>query len=147
MKYIITSAVLIFINIAIISCTKELISPQNSQISIIGRWNIVNDSLVSGIGSSGYSYENYVGLAGDYFDFRSDGYVYIKEGNALDTLSYQLQDSNKIIIESFGFIINGVATTSDITILTAHNFSIRTNNDSFNNPAGGVYRRFVDLSR
>ncbi len=147
MKYIITSAVLIFINIAIISCTKQITSLQNPDISITGKWNIVNDSLVSGIGSSSYSYENYVGSAGDYFDFRSDGYVYLKEGSLLDTLSYQLQDSNKIIIESFGFVINGVATTSDITVLTAHNFSIRTNNDSFVNPAGAVYRRFLNLSR
>lgn len=125
------------ISLELVSCKKE------AAVSIMGTWNLVSDAVTSGIGLNVKTY-SYTGVPGDYFDFRTDGKLYIKEGFNSDTLNYTLLPDNKITISSFGWVINGVPVESDIVMLTANHVSIHVPNIS--NP-GGVYERTVSLDR
>jgi len=119
--------------VALPSCRKD------ASVSITGKWNVVSDSIISGIGIA-INRQNYAGLIDDYFDFRADGNVYIKEGTRLDTLNYMVYPHNKITIVSFGWS----GTMSDITKLTPHFATIHVPNN--NNP-GAYYERTLNLAR
>jgi hypothetical protein len=115
-----------FIYIALIlillSCTKNTASGPNILHSIpvttiTGNWNLVYDSTYSGVGTQNHA-AVYTGQPGDYFNFSTDGHVYTKEGNTLDTLKYSLLSANTIIIDSFGLALNGVPETSNISYQT-----------------------------
>jgi hypothetical protein len=124
------------------SCTKN-ISASAATAELLGNWNLVSDSSFAGVGSGNHPVD-YEGQAGDYFDFRSDGNIYTKEGNTLDTLSYQLVSGSSIIIASFGVILNGVPGTCEITTLTAHKATIVAK-DIYT--PGGTFGRKVILTR
>ncbi|MEO7119627.1 MAG: hypothetical protein ABIY62_00945 [Ginsengibacter sp.] len=79
------------------SCSKK----SNAPTSILGKWNIKIDSSYAG-GGLGNHEVSYVGQSGDYFNFKSDGHVYIRENSILDTLIYTLS-SDSILIQNFGF--------------------------------------------
>jgi len=101
------------------ACTRSSVSSnENEQAGIANKWNLVTDSTLWGAGVANHPV-NYTGEPGDYFSFGTNGYVYTKEGNLLDTLSYQLVSDTSIIISDFGLILNGVPDTSIITGLTA----------------------------
>jgi hypothetical protein len=128
------------------SCKKDLplccgLNPP--PVSIFGKWNIVSDSTYVGAGFSNHPV-NYAGKAGDYFDVRTDGYIYTKEGAALDTLSYNLVSDTGIVIASFGLIANGVPAISHITNLTWHSATIAS---PVALTPGGVFGRKISLSR
>jgi len=95
----------------------------NTHFTILGNWNIETDSTFQGVGLNNHAV-NYVGIPGDYFDFRNDGNVYIKESKTFDTLSYKLISDTSIIIKSFGVIQNGIPEISHITNLSAYHASI-----------------------
>src|SRR5438477_5551885 len=101
MKTILIIFLLTFACLELTSCKKD------TAVTILGTWNIINDSKTFGIGPN-IQYQNYIGVPGDHFDFRADGNLYIKEGVNLDTLSYTIYPDNKITIASFGWIVNGV---------------------------------------
>jgi hypothetical protein len=96
---------------------KTMLSNGPESPGIPGEWNLVTDSTFEGVGSANHPV-NYTGEPGDYFSFSDNGYVYTKEGNVLDTLTYQVVSVTKIIISDFGLILNGVADTSTVTGLT-----------------------------
>jgi hypothetical protein len=135
---LITIATLI---ICLYACKKDGNNINSS--SIVGKWSIVSDSTFAGVGSSNHPV-NYAGAPGDYFDFRTDGNVYTKEGAVLDTLSYKLVSNTTIIIASFGVTLNGVPETSSIKVLTSHNLTIDA--PVLLTP-GGEFGRKVSLSR
>ena len=137
MKSILIIFLLAFACLELTSCKKD------TAVTILGKWNIINDSKTFGIGPN-IQYQNYIGVPGDHFDFRTDGNLYTKEGANLDTLSYTIYPDNKITIASFGWVVNGVSIMSDITSLTSHLATIHAPN--INNP-GGVYERTLNLSR
>ncbi|HEY4322773.1 MAG TPA: hypothetical protein VGN20_02275 [Mucilaginibacter sp.] len=110
--------------------------------SLVGKWNVVSDSTFVGVGVNNHPVD-YHGQPGDYFDFRTDGHVYTKEGTAFDTLSYSIVSNTGIIIQSFGLTVNGVPETSNVT-LTANNAVIDA--PTFFTP-GGAFGRKVTLSR
>jgi hypothetical protein len=91
-------------------------------------------------------------VAGDYFDFSTNGYVYIDEGAVQDTLTYRMVTDSSIIISDFGLIINGVPDTSTLTSLTASNgmgLSVQTliiESPFFLTPGGEFWRK-VTLNR
>jgi hypothetical protein len=58
----------------------------NSKFTVLTKWSIVDDSAFSGVGLNNHPV-NYTGQKGDYFDFRADGNLYIKEGSTLDTFT------------------------------------------------------------
>jgi hypothetical protein len=113
MKYII-AIVFVFIVFASSSCKKSPLidfSNQNFYIgndsSLIGKWNILNDSTsLQGIGPLQKDiHSNYIGAQTDYYNFTSEGNLYVKEGTNLDTCTYTFVSSNQINI--VGFYVNG----------------------------------------
>jgi hypothetical protein len=94
MKNLITLILLFSIGAGLFSCKKSAV---NTSSQIEGKWNIKVDSTESGIGPFDTT-EVYVGKPGDYFDFRSNNKLYIKEGASLDTFTYTQVADNKITI-------------------------------------------------
>ncbi len=133
----------IFIVLFLTSCVKNSNIIENTSNILFGKWNLVYDSTFVGVGAGNHS-ANYIGKAGDYFDFRTDGKVYTSENSILDTLNYHFTSGSTIIIQSFGLIFNGVPEVSNITTITAHNATIDAP-DSYT--PGGIFGRTVELSR
>lgn len=79
------------------SCKK--ISPITFK-SISGKWNIQKDTTYPGVGIMNHQVV-YSGQRGDYFNFTSDGHIYIRENSILDTLTYTIS-SDSITIPAFG---------------------------------------------
>jgi hypothetical protein len=98
MKNLILIMATCYIAGGLISCKKSSTNPTGE---IVGKWNIRVDSTASGIGPV-QSMHVYVGASGDYFDFRSDGKLYIKEGATLQTFRYKQVTANKITISMVG---------------------------------------------
>jgi hypothetical protein len=84
-------------------------------------------------------------VAGDYWDFRTDGVVYVREGVKLDTLGYSLLPDSTIIINSFGQFYDGVTFPSNIDTLTVHSAVIQSGT-GLRNP-GGISTRTLSLKR
>jgi hypothetical protein len=136
---------IIFVTVALIfiitSCKKEL---QSNGTTISGKWNVLTDSSFAGVGAGNHAV-NYTGQPGDFFDFKSDGYLYIKEGSNTNKLSYTITSDTTIVIDSFGGVtLNGVSNTNFITNLTAHSVTITA---PFFATPGGVFGRKVSLAR
>lgn len=122
---------------------------------LIGKWNLVNDSTSgTGIGPKFTQYvNNYVGSGGDYFDFRSDGKVYIKENGLLDTMSYSMASDTTVIfgksnIETVSAdgVWSAVPTPPNvINPFTAH--TARITYTSGVTPGGGGGTRVVNLTK
>ena len=143
MKYVISFGLIILISFFLISCKKNSFSSIDICSTVLKKWNILNDSTFTGVGVNNHPV-NYAGQPGDYFDFRMDGYIYIKEDPILDTLSYSLTSDTAILIASFGIILNGVPEVSRITNLTEHGVTIHA---PLVVTPGGVFGRKVDLTR
>jgi hypothetical protein len=113
-------------------------------VTIVTKWNLKADSIYYKVGNSNASYIVYNGLADDYWDIRTDGNIYIKEGFTSDTLGYILLSDSTILINSFGLILNADTAVSTIQNLTVHQAIIKSN--TIPNP-GGQYLRTVYLQR
>ncbi|MBZ5857308.1 hypothetical protein [Flavihumibacter profundi] len=143
MKSILSFGATTFIVFFLICCQKNSLPANDIKSAIPGKWNIVNDSTFIGVGINNHQV-SYSGQAGDYFDFRSDGFLYTKEGAVLDTLSYSLASDNTILIASFGIILNGQPGMSYISNLTAHSLTITA---PIVITPGGAFGRKVNLNR
>ena len=74
------------------SCQKKDTAP-----SIVGKWLIINDSTtITGKDSFPSSHSNYIGTADDYYDFRNNGELYVKEANYMDTMAYEVTGNNQV---------------------------------------------------
>jgi hypothetical protein len=135
---LICSSLLVCLN----SCKKDN-NVGNIPPSVIGKWNIVSDSTYVGVGAGNHPV-NYKGQTGDYFDVRTDSYIYTKEGTVLDTLSYHINSDSTIVIQSFGATVNGVAPISHIANIGLYGVSIAS--PKLLSP-GGVYWHKIVLSR
>ena len=115
MKQIITLTVLL------LGCTLYMACKKDAGPSIKGKWNIVNDSTrITGTGGELIYHSNYMGVAGDYYDFRDDGKMYMKEGVALDTMQYEVYGNNQVrCVPSPGF-----TDTYNTTLLTHNKASL-----------------------
>lgn len=116
---IITFAIILF---TIPSCKKD------KEPGILGKWNILSDSTsLRGNGDMPSSYTNYIGKPSDYYDFRTDGNLYVKEGEALDTMAYQVQGNNVGCTPSPGFTdsYNTTLLTDSSATLTVSGFTIQ----------------------
>jgi hypothetical protein len=145
-----TAAILLFFIIT--SCNKlGAVHPTNGTNSLNGdnstglvsKWQLVNDSTANSMLRTSALTSNYVGVAGDYFDFRTDGFCYTKEGNAYDTLAYQLVSPQSIIIQKFGLNINGVTEDSNLT--QTNTIATITTQNMFT--PGGTFFRVVNLKK
>ena len=143
MKQIVSFGLTTFIICFLVNCKKNSFSGNDMNNGILGKWDILNDSAFVGVGVTNHQ-ASYIGLAGDYFDVRKDGFIYVKESTDLDTLSYSLTSDSTIIIASFGLILNGVPEISQITNLTANSATI---NAPVVITPGGEFGRKVILKR
>ena len=138
--------------LALLSCTRNTATGPNILHSIpvttiTGNWNLVYDSTYSGVGTQNHA-AVYIGQVGDYFNFSSDGHIYTKEGNSLDTLNYSLLSASTIIIDSFGIALNGVPEISNITYQTYSDISVTIHQVTIDapiepTPAGEFGRKVV----
>jgi len=143
MKPVCLATILLFLMIS--ACKKPGCDPanMNSSMSLTGKWQLVQDSTANSIARATPVITNYIGVAGDYFDFRTDGFCYTKEGSVYDTLSYQWVSGTSIIMQKFGLVINGSTETS-ILNHTATTANITTQN--MFTPGGTIFRE-VNLKR
>jgi hypothetical protein len=125
------------------SCSKQSVSINSTAATIMGKWNLISDSGYTGVGT-GNHLVGYIGQPGDYFDFRTDQNVYIKEGSSYDTIGYKIVTDSTIIIADFGLILNGVQDTSKIVNLTPDRVTIVS--PVLYTP-GGAFGRTVHLTR
>jgi hypothetical protein len=82
---------LIFMISAILtSCSKENVNKAESSSSLVGSsWTVVNDSTSESAGASTpASGSNYIGKAGDYFNFTNYGKLYWSINGQRDTATY-----------------------------------------------------------
>jgi hypothetical protein len=109
----------LFVFSCLVSCKK---SGESGPVTLVAKWSLVNDSTAyGGALASPLTKTNYVGVPGDYFDFRADGKLYIKEGSKYDTLAYNNTTSgDSVIINAFNYNQN----PSVIKPLTANNATI-----------------------
>lgn len=91
----------------IANSNKDTIS---SSASIVGIWKILKDSffVVDAPAFFKTHDSSYIGVATDYYNFRQDGSLYIKEGNVSDTLAYEILPNNQV-----NFIYNTYITITD----------------------------------
>ena len=90
LKYIIITFSFVLIIVVSISCHKNNIQPN----ILTAKWNIINDSLAT-LRLSG---TNYIGTASDYYNFTSNGRLYIKEDTLQSTATYELLINNQVDI-------------------------------------------------
>jgi hypothetical protein len=109
----------------------------------VSKWQLVNDSTANSMLRTSALTSNYIGVAGDYFDFRTDGFCYTREGKTYDTIAYQLVSPQSIIIQKFGLNINGVTEASNLT-QTNTTATITTQNML---TPGGTLFRVVNLKK
>jgi hypothetical protein len=88
-----------------VACTKSATSSTENNQNGPGHWNLVSDSTFEGVAQNNHPVD-YMGQAGDYFSFSTDGNVYTKEGEVLDTLTYRVVSATGIIISDFGATFN-----------------------------------------
>jgi len=146
MKKLVPSAIcVITLAILAIGCskTKSKTGLEAFGISIEGKWSLVVDSTWSGIGPIS-TLSVHKGTPLDYWDFRTDGRVYVQEGVKRDTLGYEMNSQTAITIGQFGWILNGQQSISTIRVLTAHKAVIKSNTLA---TPGGVYIRTLYLER
>jgi hypothetical protein len=130
----------------ILSCikpTRYCCGLNPAPLAIAGKWNIVGDTTYSGV-NTGANPTIYNGTADDYFDFRMDGYVYIKEGAAMDTLNYNQLSAAQVSISSFTQQKAGMIDTCTIAGFTLHNSIIVS---PLLTPPSGPQQRKVGLTR
>jgi hypothetical protein len=126
----------------LLSCKKDT-SSKNNNSTLLGKWSILSDSSFLGVGISNHAV-NYVGQIADYFDFKTNGKLFIEEKGNLDVLSYTLTSDSTIIIDSFLNDASGVSETCEITDLTISNAIIST---PILATPGGTFGRKVHLTR
>ncbi|HZY38103.1 MAG TPA: hypothetical protein VFE53_15715 [Mucilaginibacter sp.] len=122
MKYI-YFMIAICLLLVITACKKTISGGSLAPLtpSIKANWGIVVDSTTNSLGNVLVT-NVYTGVPGDYFDLRSDGKCYVKEGSVYDTLYYQVLTNTTINLPGHGF--NEDNSPSHIITLTAHNATI-----------------------
>jgi len=119
MNHIMSFALIFFLAVEMTSCKKD------TSTTIVGKWNIVNDStFLEGNALYAGRSSNYIGVPTDYFDFSSNGNLYVKKGTSLDTAAFTLLSGNKV--QLLYFSVDGITFgptgairgTYDITDLT-----------------------------
>ena len=141
MKYLISFGVIAVV-FFVASCKKD-VHPEENNASIIGKWNIITDSSYVGVAANNHLVV-YAGQEGDYFDFSSNGKLYIKENGMLDTLQFNLTSDTTMTIDSFLDDSNGTSQTCTITNPAPHNAVVST---AISYTPGGTFGRKVTLDK
>lgn len=125
------------------NCKKD--KPVSISPTLIAKWNLVSDYTSNHLAQI----NNYIGVGGDYFDFRQDGKCYVKEGSVYDTLSYAIKNDSTITITPFAYS-NAASFSSQVNPLTLHTATLTSTGPYPPGGIGGIgeidYRQ-VKLSR
>lgn len=140
MQYL-RSLALVMAIFLVFSCKKNN-SSTNDTATIIAKWNIVSDSTYEGIVNN--HPVNYAGVPGDYFDIKSDGNIYTKEGSKFDKLPYHLTSDSAIDITYYWMTQYQATKTYYISNLTIHTVTLL---DSFIATPTGIFGRKLTLRR
>jgi hypothetical protein len=146
MKPFYTTIAAAMLMVSLFSCKRvapDCCGANPTALSVAGQWNIVADTIYSGV-NTGANPAIYVGQSGDYFDFRTDGYVYIKEGASLDTLSYNMFSPGRVAIVAFFPKNLSMPDTCQVKGYTEQNIEIVS---SLGEIPAGPQQRKVALSR
>lgn len=143
MRRLFSFSLILLGTVALFSCSKDAHVGSQTAAVLEGRWNVVTDSTFQGIGAYNRPI-NYAGNPGDYFDFRSNGYLYTNENGVMDTLQYQFTSDSALVIGSFGLIFNGIAEETKIIGLTPHTVTLTA---PVQLTPAGEFGRIVHLSR
>jgi hypothetical protein len=118
MKFVVRTVLITIVCVGFLNCRKSAIP------CIVGKWNIVNDSSsLAGNAILQGGDSNYIGMASDYYDFRVNGNLYIKEGATLDTAIYTMVSANQVKITFFvfdGVSFGPTGATRGTYIMTNH---------------------------
>jgi len=132
MKLILNSLVVIGVLITFkkLSCREN----NDKSASIFGKWNIKIDTSFVGQGASNHEVI-YSGKSGDYFNFNSDGHIYIRENSILDTLTYTIS-SDSVLIKNFSPPYEGKCmlesvSTHNIVISSGYFFTYQYHGQTF----------------
>jgi len=119
-------------------CKKD--TNKNTTPTLVAKWNLVTDYTANHLAQV----NTYIGVPGDYFDFRSNGKCYIKEGSQYDTLTYAITSDTTISIQPFA-INNAAYYSGKSNPLTLHAATITSAGPY--PPGAEIDYRQVKLSR
>jgi hypothetical protein len=102
------------------SCSKDETptpTPQTTIQKLQHKWNLVSINDIQYLGSSTTQVDTIIsyGLPGDYMDFRTDNFAYVRIAGDYDTLSYSFLNDTKILFAGDTLTINQL-TTSDLKL-------------------------------
>ena len=109
------------------ACKKTETTSQTTAQKVLGKWALVSEH--SSETSQGRTINDiYIGMAGDYVDFRTDGKAYYYFDNAFDTTTYKVISDNLMKVEwdtstiktltGTSFILHNKQSFSDVTTET-----------------------------
>jgi len=148
MKYSAIIIAFVLVSSIQISCKKNNAGSTSNNVTIVAKWNLINDSSsLSGSGVPQFTYgSNYIGTPADYYDFSTNGNVYIKEGASLDTMRYEVDSTIISFSPQFtsGHYTMNIASLTD----TSATLLIGTNPPSSANLTPGGYEfKIINLKR
>lgn len=108
-KLLLSSAILA---VLIISACKKSNNSSTASPSLMGKWGVVSVSDTMVINGSVLYSDNYMGTPSDYLEFRSDGKAHAFINGNDNTVDYQLQGSDKVIIDGQLYSIQVLTTTN-----------------------------------
>jgi len=122
MKSFIPCLLIMLSALIIASCKKNTVAPP-AKIAVQSNWKLASDTLVIG-GKVDWAYQ---GVSGDYYNFASDGKLYVNQGNgqgSRDTVSYTVNGDTSVtltkMIQGSPEPWYGFNNPWKVTVLTAH---------------------------
>ena len=143
MQTLVKSIAAAALGVLVVCCNKNTPHGNYTAGLLPGKWNVVSDEGFTGIGQNNQPVY-YTGQPGDYFDFKENGRLYIKESARTDTAAYLLTSDTTIQITGVGLVLNGVQAVSVIENLSSHTVTLRA--ATVLTP-GGAFGRTIKLAR
>lgn len=123
MKTITTTLIAVLVVFSLFGCKKDTEEKTTAQ-KIQGKWNITSVVSIEDVPPTPKATFTDEGIPGDYYDFRTDGMVYIKEQAYEDDLllPYAIIDDTKITIDGAEYVIKQL-TDKVLVLHHTHVFS------------------------
>jgi len=138
-------------NVSPVTTSDPILGHINTAVTLTGQWKLVKDSVSysNGLGQSGPSSDVYNGKAADYFEFTSDGKLYIQENGLVDTANYVINTDQSITVNYL--VYNSLTVASYGSIITNfHQVNLTGSSVTLTSSVvapGGVQSRTIALKR
>ncbi|MBS1519522.1 MAG: hypothetical protein JST50_00890 [Bacteroidetes bacterium] len=105
-------------NVSPVTTSDPILGHINTAVTLSGQWKLVKDSVAysDGLGQNSPSSDVYNGKAADYFEFTSDGKLYIQENGLVDTANYTINTDKSITVNYL--VYNSLKVASYGSIIT-----------------------------